>query len=206
MSLRTYSGDGVQAEVTRDSSGRVYVKGMLTKYAGARQIIRWIAPQKPTRGIGFNGSGLPYHDADQAFEGTPNRGEIDSPNGSFSIAMETLPNAYYTGLGSTYVPPVVILETNVMGEEETKNYRAHVFLSPIGIPFRWISGSPPGPRVEPRQDEVGRAMFYNGREDLGLFQNQEALLRYRGYPADEVYNQLPDTIDKYPWVNTPSSA
>jgi hypothetical protein len=49
-------------------------------------------------------------------------------------------------------------------------------------------------------------MYYNGREDLGLFQNQEALLRYKGYPSDEAYNQLPDTVDKYPWVNTPSPA
>lgn len=205
MSLRTFKGDGVEAEVRRDASGRVYVSGTLTKYAGSRQTIRWMAPQKPTRGIGFNGSGLPYHNADQAFDGTPNRGEIDSPNGSFSIAMETLPSAYYTGLGSTYVPPVVVFETAVMGDE-SKNYRSHVFLSPIGIPFRWTAGSPPGPRVEPRADEVGRAMFYNGREDLGLFQNQEALLRYKGYPTDEAFNQLPDTIDKYPWINTPSPA
>jgi len=205
MSLRSYKGDGVDAEVTRDSAGRVYVRGQLTTFAGARQTIRWVAPQKPTRGIGFNGSGLPYHNAEQAFQGTPNKGLIDSPDGSFSIALETLPSAYYSGLGSTYVPPVVMLETAVMGRE-SDSYRTHVFLSPTGIPFRWIAGSPPGPRVEPRVDEVGRSMYYNGREDLGLFQNQEALLRYKGYPSDEAYNQLPDTVDKYPWVNTPSPA
>ena len=205
MSLRSYKGDGVDAEVTRDSAGRVYVRGQLTTFAGARQTIRWVAPQKPTRGIGFNGSGLPYHNAVQAFQGTPIKGLIDSPDGSFSIALETLPSAYYSGLGSTYVPPVVMLETAVMGRE-SDSYRTHVFLSPTGIPFRWIAGSPPGPRVEPRVDEVGRSMYYNGREDLGLFQNQEALLRYKGYPSDEAYNQLPDTVDKYPWVNTPSPA
>jgi hypothetical protein len=205
MSLRSYKGDGVDAEVTRDSAGRVYVRGQLTNFAGARQTIRWVAPQKPTRGIGFNGSGLPYHNAEQAFQGTPNKGLIDSPDGSFSIALETLPSAYYSGLGSTYVPPVVMLETVVMGRESDA-YRTHVFLSPTGLPFRWIAGSPPGPRVEPRADEVGRSMYYNGREDLGLFQNQEALLRYKGYPSDEAYNQLPDTVDKYPWVNTPSPA
>jgi hypothetical protein len=58
--------------------------------------------------------------------------------------------------------------------------------------------------VEPRADEVGRSMFYNGREDLGLFQNQEMLLRYKGYPSEEAFNQLPDTVDKYPWINTPA--
>jgi len=205
MSLRTYKGDGVEAEVSRDTAGRVYVSGRLTNYAGHRQSIRWMAPQKPARGIGFNGSGLPYHNADQAFQGTPNTGTIDSPDGSFSIAMETLPSAYYTGLGSTYVPPVLMLETTVMGRPG-ETYRAHVFLSPTGIPYRWIAGSPPGPRVAPRPDEVGRSMFYAGREELGLFQNQEALLRYKGYPGNEAFNQLPDTEDKYPWVNTPAPA
>jgi hypothetical protein len=205
MSLRTYKAEGVDATVNRDAAGRVYVSGRLTRFFGARQTIRWMAPQRPHRGISFNGSGLPFHNADQAFEGSPNIGTIDSPDGSFSIAMATLPSAYYTGLGSTYVPPVVLLETAVMGQPG-QTYRTHVFLSPTGIPFRWIAGSPPGARVEPRADEVGRSMFYNGREDLGLFQNQEMLLRYKGYPSEEAFNQLPDTVDKYPWINTPSPA
>jgi hypothetical protein len=81
MSLRTYKAEGVDATVKRDAAGRVFVSGNLTRFFGARQTIRWMAPQRPTRGIGFNGSGLPFHNADQAFEGSPNNGTIDSPDG-----------------------------------------------------------------------------------------------------------------------------
>jgi hypothetical protein len=49
-------------------------------------------------------------------------------------------------------------------------------------------------------------MFYAGREELGLFQNQEALLRYKGYPAREAEQELPDRVDANPWLNTPSPA
>jgi hypothetical protein len=205
MSLRTVQGDGVEAEVKRNTAGAISVSGRMTKYAGMKQNIRWMAPQKPQRGIGFNGSGLPYHNADQAFDNTPNKGNIESPDGSFSLTLDTLPSAYYTGLGSVYVPPVLMLETAVVGQEQ-QTYRTHVFLSPSGIPYRWTAGSPPGPRAEPRPDEVGRAMFYAGREELGLFQNQEALLRYKGYPAREAEQELPDRVDANPWLNTPSPA
>ena len=205
MSLRTVKEDGVEAEVRRNIVGSVTITGMMTKYAGNKQNIRWMAPQKPHRGIGFNGSGLPYHDADQAFDNTPNKGVIESPDGSFSITLATLPSAYYTGLGSVYVPPVLMLETELVGEVKT-TYRTHLFLSPNGIPYRWTAGAPPGPRAEPRVDEIGRAMFYGGREDLGLFQNQETLLRFKGYPAREAEQELPDRVDASPWLNTPAPA
>ena len=205
MNQRTVQSEGVNAKITREANGQVTIVGQMTKFAGAAQQIRWIAAQKPQRGIGFNGSGLPYHNADQAFDGTPFKGTISSPDGSFTIVLETLPSAYYTGLGSVYVPPVVILESLSNGPEKN-SYRTHLFLSPVGVPYRWTAGAPPGPRAEPRVDQVGRAMFYNGREELGLFQNQEALLRYRGYPADEASQRLPDRIDSNPWVKTPSPA
>jgi hypothetical protein len=205
MSLRKTQGENVEAEVRRSSDGTVTVSGHMTKYAGMKQNIRWMAPQKPHRTMGFNGSGLPYHDADQAFENTPHKGVIESPDGSFSLLMPTLPSAYYTGLGSVYVPPVLMLETAVVGQENL-TYRTHVFLSPEGVPYRWIAGSPPGPRVAPSENEVGRAMYYSGREDLGLFQNQEAILRYKGYPCQEVAQELPDRVDANPWLNTPAPA
>uniref|UniRef100_A0A6C0KZD7 Uncharacterized protein n=1 Tax=viral metagenome TaxID=1070528 RepID=A0A6C0KZD7_9ZZZZ len=200
MSFRSVQGDGVEAQVRRDTQGRILVSGHIRKFQG-RQIIEWVAPNLPTRGIGFNGSGLPFANSDQAYERTPNRGKIDSPDGSFTINLNGLPNAYYTGLGSTYVPPVLMLET--VGDHG--KHRCHVFLSPIATPYRWIAGAPPGPKTE-SPDEIGRAMYYNGRESLGLFTNQEALLRAKGYPADEAMYGLPDTIDAKPWLHTPAPA
>lgn len=204
MSLRTVDGDGVVAQVTRDTSGRITVIGNMSKFFGQRQSIRWMSPRGPHRTTGFNGSGLPYHNADQAFHNTENTGLIESPDGSFSINMNSLPSAYYTGLGSVYVPPVLMLETHLLNSKES--YRTHVFLSPIGIPYRWIAGAPPGPRIAPDEDEVGRAMYYSGREDLGLFQNQEAQLRFKGYPTNQAAEELPDYIDSRPWSNVSAPA
>ena len=200
MSLRTVEGEGVHAEVRRDTEGRISVRGQLTKFQGEKQNIRWISPQGIHRTTGFNGSGLPYHDADQAFHNTPNKGVIESNDGSFQINMGGLPSAYYTGLGSVYVPPVLMLETEIVGSGE--KFRTHIFLSPLGVPFRWIAGSPPGPT----EDEVGRAMYYNGRESLGFFQNQEAQLRFKGYPARQANEELPDYVDAHPWTNVSAPA
>lgn len=201
MSFRTVQGDMVEAAVRRDTRGAITVQGRIRKFQGQKQTIRWISPQKPTRGIGFNGSGLPFANSLQAFDNTPYTGVIESDDGSFSLQMDDLPNAYYTGLGSTYVPPVLMLET-VCREG---NFRTHVFLSPIAVPFRWTAGSPPGERVAPSSDDMGRAMYYNGRENIGLFDNQEALLRAKGYPA-AASQGLPDRVDMYPWLNTPAPA
>jgi len=204
MSFRTVDGDGVTVQVTRDTSGRISIVGSMTKFGGQRQKIRWISPNGPHRTTGFNGSGLPYHDAEQAFFNTPNSGVIESPNGTFKINMNTLPSAYYTGLGSTYVPPVLMLESRL--DNSMESYRTHVFLSPTGIPYRWIAGSPPGPRIAPSEEEVGRSMFYTGREQLGLFQNQEAQLRFKGYPTMQTATELPDQIDAHPWTNVTAPA
>lgn len=202
MSFRTVQGEQVSAEVRRATSGAVEIAGAIHRFVGKRQLIRWIAPNKPTRGIGFNGSGLPFATYDQAFENTPYQGVIQSRDGSFSILLTDLPNAFYTSLGSTYVPPVLMLET--MSDEG--KFKTHLFLSPVAVPFRWIAGAPPGPRVSPSEDDNGRAMYYTGRETLPLFKNQEALLRTRGYPADNASQGLPDHVDMYPWLNTPSPA
>lgn len=204
MSLRTVEGEGVRAEVRRDTNGRVSVIGIMTRFQGQKQKIRWISPNSIHRTTGFNGSGLPYHDSEQAFFNTSNKGLIESRDGSFHINMNELPSAYYTGLGSVYVPPVLMLETNIL--ETAESYRTHIFLSPLGVPYRWIAGAPPGPRALPADDEIGRSMFYTGREKIGLFQNQEAQLRYKGYPTRQANEELPDYVDSLPWLNVPAPA
>jgi hypothetical protein len=194
-------GDNVDVTVKRDSTGSIIVRGQITKFAGEKQQIYWISPQKPTRGIGFNGSGMPFANAEIAFENTKNRGYIDSPDGTFTIKMDSLPNGYYSGLGSTYIPPIIMLETT----SAAGKFRTHIFLSPVSVPYRWISGAPPGSQTASTKDDVGRAMFYNGRESLPLFKNQEAILRAKGYPCDDANFGLPD-VDAAPWKNVPSPA
>lgn len=203
-SERSSNGDGVSVKIQRNQNGSILVTGNIDRFAGSPQQIQWLAPKGIHRGMSFAGSGLPYHNADQAFENTQNKGLINSPDGSFVIEMSTFPSAYYTGLGSTYVPPVLMLETVKAGSSD--KFRTHVFLCPEGVPYRWIAGSPPGPRAAPVEGQVGRSMFYNGREELPLFQNQEALCRHKGYPSDQTAYTLPDRIDMNPWSVTPAPA
>ena len=49
-------------------------------------------------------------------------------------------------------------------------------------------------------------MYYFGREELGLFQNQEAQLRFKGYPSLQAAEQLPDNVDADPWTNSVAPA
>jgi hypothetical protein len=210
MNTERYSeGNGVSARILRNGNGNVLIIGKIQAFAGSPQKIRFIAPKGIHRGMSFAGSGLPYHNADQAFDGTENTGVINSPDGSFSIEFDKFPSAYYTGLGSTYVPPVLILETikaNSSDPEDPEVFKTHIFLSPEGVPYRWIAGAPSGPRYPPAEGQIGRAMYYGGREELPLFQNQEMLLRNKGYPADETAFGLPGRMDMNPWENTPSPA
>jgi len=208
-SERSSRGNGIEAHIMRNEAGSVLVMGKLHAFAGAKQHIRWIAPKGIHRGMSFAGSGLPYHNADQAFEGTENKGNVISPDGSFTIELPTFPSAYYTGLGSTYIPPVLMIESvkeSTMRSGKPDVFKTHLFLSPEGVPYRWIAGAPPGPRIPPVNGEVGRAMFYSGREELPLFQNQEMLCRYKGYPSDETAYALPGRMDLNPWEDTPSPA
>jgi len=203
-SERSSKGNGIEARIIRNEDGGLTVIGKLSPFAGSQQTIRYIAPKGIHRGMSFAGSGLPYHNADQAYDGTPNKGQLKSNDGSFNIELETFPSAYYTGLGSTYIPPVLMFET--INSRTNETFKTHLFLSPEGVPYRWIAGSPSGPRVAPVDGNVGRAMFYSGREELPLFQNQEMLCRYKGYPSDETAFGLPGRIDLNPWEDTPSPA
>jgi hypothetical protein len=208
-SERSSRGNGVEAHIMRNEAGNILVMGRLNPFYGSAQEIHYIAPKGIHRGMSFAGSGLPYHNADQAFDGTENQGVVNSPDGSFTIELPTFPSAYYTGLGSTYIPPVLMLETTKSDTKNSENpeiFKTHLFLSPEGVPYRWIAGAPPGPRIAPVEGNVGRAMFYSGREELPLFQNQEMLCRYKGYPSDETAFALPGRMDLNPWDDTPAPA
>lgn len=200
MSYRRIEGDGIIADITRDVNDKVHVSGQITKYGASNMTIRWMAAKGAHRCTSFSGSGLPYHNPEQAFDNSPNKGFIHSPDGSFELELVSLPSAYYTGLGSIYVPPTILFEVKTANGFE---FRTNLFLSPEGVPFRWVAGSVPGPRSPPANNELGRAMFYSGREELGLFENQEAILRYKGYPSKDAEG-LPDRLDAKPWSNATS--
>ena len=51
-----------------------------------------------------------------------------------------------------------------------------------------------------------RSMYYYGREQLPLFENQEAQLRAKGYHGDMVQHGWPEANDADPWATVPAPA
>lgn len=192
------TGSGIDGVVRRDpNTGLVKVSGRIAGLGVESQKITWRAAAPTTRGIGFAGSGQPYPNKEIAFANTPNAGIVHSIDGSFEIELKGIPAGYYVGLGSVYVPPLVeFLSVTKAG----KQFQASLWINDTAAPYRWIAGAPATLRPEIDTEEAtGRAMYYHGREQLPLFENQEAQLRAKGYPGDMTGRGWPDAEDAKPW-------
>lgn len=196
------SGNGVEAVVKRNpGDGSVTVVGRVTGLGTEAQVIHWRAAAPTTRGISFAGSGQPYPTKEIAYENTPNQGTLNSVDGSFTIQLKGIPAGYYSGLGSVYVPPLVEFNSQT---KSGKSFQSTLWINDTAAPYRWISGAPATMRPEiDTPDSTGRAMYYFGREQLPLFDNQEALLRARGYPGDMTGRGWPEPEDAKPWARIP---
>lgn len=196
------SGTGVSGTVRRNpTDSSVTVTGRITGLGSEPQTIVWRAAAPVTRGIGFAGAGQPYPNKDIAFENTPNQGIVESSDGSFVIQLKGIPAGYFAGLGSTYIPPIVEFMSK---SKSGKQYNATLWINDTAAPYRWISGGPSTLRPEiDTEDSTGRAMYYFGREQMPLFENQEAQLRAKGYPGDMTARGWPEGDDSKPWANVP---
>ena len=199
------TGNGVDAVVRRNpSDGSVTVTGRISGLGITPQTILWQGAAPVTRGIGFAGSGQPYPNRQIAYEGTPNKGKVESADGSFTIQLADIPAGYFSGLGSVYVPPAVEFLSKARNGQK---FTATLWINDTAAPYRWISGAPATLRPEvDTPDSTGRAMYYNGREQLSLFENQEAALRARGYPGDMTARGWPEPDDAHPWARVPPPA
>jgi hypothetical protein len=194
------SGNGVEAVVRRNANdSSVTVTGRVTGLGSIQQTIMWFAASPVTRGIGFAGAGLPYPNKDIAYENTPNQGRVDSADGSFSIQLKGIPAGYFSGLGSIYVPPMIEFHSETPAGNK---FYSTLWINDTAVPYRWISGSPATLRPEADTEKsTGRAMFYFGREQLPLFDNQEAQLRAKGFPGDMAMKGWSTAEDAKPWAH-----
>ena len=138
---------------------------------GNSRILFW-APNPPTYTSSYTGSGLPYPNPNVAYENTVNRGSVMAENGNFEFRLR-YPNAYYIGLGSSYVSPCCHIK--ICGSDQ-------IFTIKLGngIPFRMLT-YPPSYGTVPRKD----ATFYSGRDKLPV-RTQEQILRDSSYPSKNV--------------------
>jgi hypothetical protein len=125
----------------------------------------------------YTGSGLPFANQIQAFEGSPNIGSLRlDGNNAFSIKI-MIPNSYLVGLGSVTVPPTLYIEyINMHDQSRTISIKLS-----NGIPYRTLT-YPMYPR--PRKD----ASFYDSQFYLKV-RSQEQILVEAGYPK---VNYVPD--------------
>lgn len=201
------NGHGIHAQVKRNpATGEVTVTGRIELLGpSVPQVIEWVAAAPATRGISFAGSGQPYPNKHIAFEGTPHKGRIESPDGSFSIVLKDIPAGYYSGLGTLFVPPAV--EFTVYSQDGQHTKHTVLALNATSAPYRWLNGSPATQRFDPNtENSTGRAMYYAGREELPIPETQEALLRAKAYPGDMTARGWPEPEDAKPWLRVPAPA
>jgi len=198
-------GNGINAVIRRNpTDGTVSVQGRVTGLAGEPMTIRWMAAAPVTRGLSFAGSGQPYPNREIAFENTPNKGSIESLDGSFHIDLPGIPAGYYSGLGSVFVPPMVEFFCK---SKSGKVLQTSLWINDTAAPYRWLNGGPATMRPElDVPDSTGRSMYYFGREQMPLFVNQEAQLRAKGYPGDMTARGWPEADDAKPWTRVPPPA
>jgi hypothetical protein len=133
--------------------------------------IYYIASSPPDYRYSFPGSGLPFANAEDAFEGTPNKGVVQLNAGRFTVNLQ-YPNAFYEHLGSKYVPPTLFVKYTVGGKQKEKSFKIS-----DGIPFRTLTYSPLRTGAE----------FYATQFHLPV-RSQESILRSSGYPR---INKMP---------------
>lgn len=133
-------------------------------------IINYIAASPPDYRTSYTGSGLPFFSYLQAFDNTPNKGEIQVTGMDMSIDL-MYPNSFYMGLGTVIVPPTLYISYVSNGKEVSKA----IPLSD-GIPYRMLTY--PMKFTKPRRDVT----FYDGTWDLPV-RTQEQILRDSSYPA-----------------------
>lgn len=174
-------------KVKYQGTGDVTVSGRVTNYmSGQTKIVFWAAAPPDYR-TSYSGSGLPYPNADVAFQQTPSYGTVPvSADGSFSFCIP-FPSGYYTDLGTLYVQPHVRVQVVTSG----KPGPVETIKVAEGVPFRLLT-YPPIPQTAPRCSP----QFYNNRDMLPV-RTQEQVLRDSGYPTT---NAMPANF----WGLTPA--
>jgi len=164
--------------VLNNGEGEYVVKGSVPTKTNDATLLFWAA--NPADYLtSFSGSGLPFPNAEIAYENTTNKGATKISGGVYQFRVR-FPNAYYSGLGSVYVEPCVHIK---VCEEGGDNKIYTVNLS-NGIPFRSLTYPPTQPGTAPRTSPL----FYAGRDELPM-RTQEQILRDSGYPEKNTMPQ-----------------
>lgn len=172
-----YCSGTVEAQ---DYDRELVIRGIVNEYI-KDDTLYYLAAAPPDYRATFSGSGLPFASQVQAFDNTPNRGSVRVPGyGSEFVINLMTPNAYYTGLGTVYVPPTLYIEyTSQQGIKRNLSVKVS-----NGIPYRSLTHPGPGQGVIARAN----AMFYATQFHLPV-RSQEQILRDSAYPENNKMNK-----------------
>lgn len=171
-----------QGVILTSPQGLIEVKGRVNSNTPNPTILFW-ASNPPDRIVSYSGSGLPFANPEQAYENSRNVGAVKANNREFRFNID-MPNSYYVGLGSLYVPPHIHFKVC----EDGSNNQFHTIKLGEGIPFRTLTyPAPPG------KNSRTSPVFYMNRGPENYFQvrSQEQILRDSGYPN---HNKTPDNF------------
>jgi len=139
----SFQGDELSGRIQYDSStGLVRIYGSFKNHPN--QGIEYLAASPLHRNYSYSGSGLPYPNAEVAYQDTVNKGIIQTDSaGSFSFVL-LQPSAYYVRQGKILLKPHV----NIKPQKACKVFT--VTISEI-VPNRSLKNLPDRPnRSEPR--------------------------------------------------------
>ncbi len=173
MNTESFKEGACQGTIIFHNNEEVTVKGVINETVrGGR--ISFKAANPMDRISSFSGAGLPFANYQQAFDNTPNKGEIELTMGNNFQINILLPHSYYVSLGTVLVCPTLFIEYNNGIKDITLAIK---LTSPV--PYRSLT-YPLSQYHASRSD----ASFYEGMWDLPV-RSQEQILRDSAFPSQE---------------------
>lgn len=166
---KLFNQDMCSGAITNEGEGDILVEGTIESEFENPTIFYW-APAPPNRGSSFSGSGLPFPNPEVAYDNTPNVGKIVATNRKFAFRIK-YPNAYYSALGTGYIPPIVNLKVC----EEKQADKITTIKIDDGIPFRSLT-------------HIGGHSIEKYSVPEQEVRTQEQILRANAYPTE---NKMP---------------
>jgi hypothetical protein len=158
-------------KVYNEGNGDIIISGTVNSNIDNPNIIFW-APSPADHLTSYSGSGLPFPNAEVAYQNTPNKGMVQAVNKEFTFRLK-YPNAYYAHLGTLYIPPLV----NIKVCDDTNKDSYITVQIDDGIPYRTLTyPAPPG------ENPYNSPLFFHTEERE--VRTQEQILRDSSYPKE----------------------
>ena len=178
---KSFNTEECQGTIIYHNHDDVTLEGQIkSNIKGGRIFLR--AANPIDRRSSSSGSGLPFANAQQAFENSPNIDEIEvSMNNTFSINI-LMPNSYYIGLGTVLVPPTLFIDFHNGAERRTISIEVNK-----PLPYKTLTYP-----MSTEHASRSSPLFYEGGSQLPS-RSQEDILYDSAYPTSEngINNALP---------------